>query len=128
MNVSRVNRRAAPWHGALLLAAPLMFSAAATAAWAQSPSTGGPTPLAPASADQIPNVSAAAPVALQRPAALAPPRALKPQGPAATTAPGSPASTQAAPTPGKGSGGEPGVEVDTLDQINPETGGLSWSG
>ncbi|MEQ8506846.1 MAG: hypothetical protein RIB80_16100 [Rhodospirillales bacterium] len=123
MTVSRVKRRVAPWRGVLLLATPLVFSAAGTAAWAQSPSTGGPVPLAPASADQIPNVSAAAPAALQRPAALAPPRALKPHGPAEKPAPEGPASTQAAPTPGKGSGGEPGVEVDTLDQINPETAG-----
>lgn len=71
------------------------------------------------------------PKALEPPAALAPPRALKPAGP---VAPGQP---QAAPEDGTqgpetaptraASGAEPGVEVDTLATVDPETVGTLGS-
>jgi hypothetical protein len=107
---------------ALLVAAPLMAAAFAADAAAQSPA------LEPASSGQ-PAVSApdatapaAAPMALQPPAALAPPRALKPKPPAAGGQPEAPVDG-VAPKPLAGSGGEPGVEVDTLDKVDPETAG-----
>ena len=121
MTASRAKRRSGGYGLALLLAAPLIC-ATAEMSWAQSPATRGATVNAPANLvppGQGGQPAEVSPLAIQPPTALAPPRALRPQAPAAKQED----APQAVPAPGSASGGEPGVEVDTLGQINPETAG-----
>ena len=114
MTGSRVRRRLVAGRMAALVAAPIFLAAPVSLLHAQSVAPDNPAAQAPA----------AQPVALQPPAALAPPRALKPAGPAAPApAPSQPSGDAAAPVQGAGFGREPGVQVDTLEKVNPETAG-----
>ena len=90
----------------------------------QAPAPDAPAPEAgePQAGQQPPEN----PMSLEPPAALAPPRALKPAGPAAPqAAPARQAEGPAAERNRSGAGSEPGVEVDTLATVDPETVG-SW--
>lgn len=107
MTGSRVKRPVSALRLAALAVAPLLLTAPLSQPRAQTPATDGP-------AAQFP---AAQPVALQPPAALAPPQALKPHDPAAPAQP-----LTGRPVPA--SGGEPGVQVDTLEKVDPETAGV----
>ncbi|HAD88475.1 MAG TPA: hypothetical protein DCG48_14030 [Rhodospirillaceae bacterium] len=88
----------------------------------QAPAPDAPAPEAgePQAGQQPPEN----PMSLEPPAALAPPRALKPAGPAAPqAAPARQAEGPAAERNRSGTGSEPGVEVDTLATVDPETVG-----
>ncbi|MEQ9558997.1 MAG: hypothetical protein RIG67_24740 [Rhodospirillales bacterium] len=117
MTGSRAKRPVSASRLAALAVAPLLLTAPLSGLQAQTPSTDAPAALLPAAQ------SPAQPVALQPPAALAPPRALKPHAPAAPAQPQA-GQDPARPAPGAASGSEPGVQVDTLEKVNPETAGV----
>lgn len=118
MTGSRAKRPVSASRLAALAVAPLLLTAPLGHPWAQTPSADAPAALLPAIPPPV-----AEPVALQPPAALAPPRALKPQAPAA---PVQPTANQGSvrPAPGAALGGEPGVQVDALETVDPETAGV----
>lgn len=118
MTGSRAKRPVTVSRLAAFAVAPLLLITALSHPQAQAPAADAPAALLPGAQPPV-----AEPVALQPPAALAPPQALKPHAPAAPVQP--PAGLGAArPAPGAPSGGEPGVQVDTLDKVDPETAGV----
>tara|TARA_R110002073_G_scaffold6994_2_gene40470 strand:- start:124 stop:2208 length:2085 start_codon:yes stop_codon:yes gene_type:complete len=117
MTGSRAKRPVSASRLAAFAVAPLLLTAPLGSLQAQTPSADAPAALLPAIQSPV------QPVALQPPAALAPPRALKPHAPAATTQPQA-GQDPARPAAGTASGSEPGVQVDTLEKINPETAGV----
>ena len=118
MTGSRAKRPVSAARLAALAVAPLLLTAPLSHPWAQTPSADAPAALLPAMPPP-----GAEPVALQPPAALAPPRALKPHVPAVPVQ-SSASQGSVRPAPGAASGGEPGVQVDALETVDPETAGV----